>query len=77
MLPPDLQPEAVQTWVSSRRKFIALPGQLSAVINNKGFVAMLTHDHYIITDENGFIRGKNTRVQKYQLVKFFFYKTTL
>jgi type IV secretion system protein VirD4 len=33
MLPPDLQPEAVQTWVSSRRKFIALPGQLSAVIN--------------------------------------------
>ena len=35
MLPPNLRPEVVQTWVSSRRKFISLPGQLSAVINNQ------------------------------------------
>ncbi|MGD9812059.1 MAG: RNA polymerase sigma factor, partial [Sphingobium sp.] len=35
-LPPKLRSEVVQTWVSSRRKFITLPGQLSAEINTLG-----------------------------------------
>jgi P-type Ca2+ transporter type 2C len=44
MLPPDLQSEAVQTWVSSRQKFISRPGQLSAVINTAGDIVAMTGD---------------------------------
>ena len=59
MLPPNLRPEVVQTWVSSRRKFISLPGQLSAVINTHNLRFRFAHGDDVLPKRFAIVIGKN------------------
>jgi superfamily II DNA or RNA helicase len=45
MLPPTNRSEAVQTWVSSRRKLSRSPGHISTEINKHLFVSTITYAH--------------------------------